>query len=118
MLTTPQLVTAEDHALIRPYVILPMVQAAFERDSHIFLTLRTPAPYVEWLMQVRERLAVESHNLSAQVNQRGIRITDNRRIEGKLIIRYQCRGQYDGLTIPDADVAKQAAELMRRLLRL
>lgn len=50
-MSTPQVITEEDHALIRPYVILPMVQAAFERDSRVFLTLRTPDPYVDWLTQ-------------------------------------------------------------------
>lgn len=54
--------------------------------------------------------------VKAQAHRRGIRITDKQRINGTLIIRYQCRGQCGGLTIPDAEVAEEAAELMRRLL--
>lgn len=109
-------ITAEDRALIKPYVIMSLIKAAFERDSNVFLQLKTPDPYVDWLTQTRAKLSLEARRIKTEAYQRGIRITSNQRIEGGLLARYQCRGYFGDILLPDAEVAEEAAELMRRLL--
>ncbi|OME22208.1 hypothetical protein NSS98_21060 [Paenibacillus sp. FSL E2-0274] len=117
MTTVPASITEQDRTLIKPYVILPMVQAAFERDSNVFLNLKTPDPYVDWLAQARERLASEARKIKNEAFRRGIRMTSKQRIDGGLLVRYQCRGFFGDLALPDTEVAEEAAELMRRLLK-
>lgn len=113
---SPASITAEVRNFIRPYTILPMVKAAFERDSQIFLSMHTLDPYVAWLTQARERLTQEELMIKAQAHQNGISIIEKQHIDGTLRIRYQCQAGISDLAIPDAEVAEEAAELMRRLL--
>ncbi|MEK5418202.1 hypothetical protein [Paenibacillus sp. FSL L8-0708] len=95
-----------------------MVQTAFERDSNVFLHLKTPDPYVDWLTQAREKLAVEARRVKNEAHRRGIKITSNQRMDGGILVRYQCRGYIGDIALPDGEVAKEAAGLMRRFLTL
>ncbi|WP_342435976.1 hypothetical protein NSS79_20900 [Paenibacillus sp. FSL L8-0436] len=113
---SPASITAEVCNFIRPYTILPMVKAAFERDSQIFLSMHTLDPYVAWLTQARERLTQEELMIKAQARQSGISIIEKQHVDGTLRIRYQCQAGISDLAIPDAEVAEEAADLMRRLL--
>lgn len=109
-------ITEEDRALIRPLLVLPMVEAAFVRDSRIFQTLQSPEPYVDWLTQARERLAAEVRAVKAQVYRRGIRIVEQQRVKDGFIARYQCRGHHGDFVLRNEEIAKEAAEMMRTLL--
>ncbi|WP_218641952.1 hypothetical protein [Paenibacillus odorifer] len=42
----------------------------------------------------------------------------NQRIDGGLLVRYQCRDYFGDILLPDADASEEAAEMMRRLLTL
>ncbi|WP_379161402.1 hypothetical protein [Paenibacillus sp. sgz5001063] len=116
MNAVPAEITEDDRSLIKPYVILPLVQAAFERDSRVFLTLRTPDPYVDWLNAARERLSNEAKAVRAQAHRRGVKITEQQRVNGTLLVRYQCRGYFGDMALEDAEIAEEAAGFMRRLL--
>jgi hypothetical protein len=115
-MSTTHVITDEDRALIKPYVILTMVHTAFERDSHVFLSLKTPEPYVDWLTQARERLTLESHKILNETHRRGIKMTKTQRIDGGVLARYQCRGYFGDLTLRDAEVTEEAAKMMQKLL--
>jgi hypothetical protein len=116
MSTVPASITEKDRALIKPYVILPMIQTAFERDSNVFLHLKTPDPYVDWLTQARERLAGEARKIKNEAYRRGIRIENQHRVDNLFLIRFQCRGNFGDLTLSDAEVAEEATGIMRRVL--
>lgn len=118
MIPSPAPITAEDIALLKPYVILPMVQAAFERDSRIFLTFHTPDPYVNWLNTVRKRLSNESKAIHEQAYQQGLQVTKQQHVNGKFLVGYQCRGYFGDIALSDREVANGVVELMRSLFFL
>ncbi|MEC0167840.1 hypothetical protein [Paenibacillus graminis] len=97
-------------------MILPMVQAAFERDSLVFLSLRTPDPYVDWLYAARERLSLKARMVKYNARQRSITVTKQQRVAGGILVRYQCRGYFGDITLSNAEIAQEAAGLMRKYL--
>ncbi|AIQ65436.1 hypothetical protein PSTEL_22305 [Paenibacillus stellifer] len=117
-MATPLPITDADRALIKPYIILPMVLRAFERDTRIFLNFRTPDPYVDWIHAARERLSVEVRLTRFEAVRRGIRVYDEERTASGMSVHYLCRGHHGNLFLTNAEIAELAVKLMRKYLSL
>ena len=106
----------DDRALIKPYVILPMILRAFERDTRVFQSLRTPDPYVGWINAAKERLSAELRANRFEAVKRGVRVYDEQRTPAGMTVRYMCRGYHGEMTLSNEEISVEAAELMRKYL--
>ncbi|NGM81181.1 hypothetical protein G5B47_02010 [Paenibacillus sp. 7124] len=114
--TKPLPTTDADRALLKAYVILPLVLSAFERDTRVFLNLRSPRKYIEWIYEARERLSVETRLTRFEAAKCGVKIYEELRTDGGITVRYACRYQYGEITLTNAEIANEAAGFMRNYL--
>ncbi|AHV98967.1 hypothetical protein [Paenibacillus sabinae] len=113
---TPTSITEEDRALIKPYVILPLVLHAFERDTRVFLNLRSPDPYVDWIHAARERLCHETRLTRYEALKRGLNIYKNERTGSGIVVKFHYRGSGGEMTLENREIAEIAVSLMRKYL--
>lgn len=109
-------ISDKDFALIKHYVILPMVLQAFERDTLIFLNLRSPKPYVDWIYAARERLSRGTRLTRYKASERGIQIYAEEKTAEGIRVRFMCRGVQEECPLTNAVIADEAAKLMHRYL--
>ncbi|WP_045245291.1 hypothetical protein [Paenibacillus polymyxa] len=114
-------ITAEDHALVRTYLLLPMVLTAFERDKRILSEsagLRTPGPYVEVVERAMNAVSAELKDIRASMRKRGVKVYEQTRDSVQVVALYQCRGYHGRFMMLNSFVAAEAGLLMRKYLGL
>ncbi|WP_149093436.1 hypothetical protein [Paenibacillus terrae] len=114
-------ITAEDHALVRTYLLLPMVLTAFERDKRILSEsagLRTPGPYVETVDCAMDRVTMELKDVRATMRKHGVKVYEETRDSVQIVALYQCRGYHGRFMMLNSYVAAEAGLLMRKYLGL
>lgn len=115
----PPGITEEDHALIKPYILLPIVLSAFERDiSVINGTVKTPEPYKEIITAAMDRVTLDLTELRREFKQRGIKVLDMQRTERGYEAQYLCRGYQRKFILLDGLVRAEGEILMRKYLGL
>ncbi|MEC0370064.1 hypothetical protein [Paenibacillus chibensis] len=115
----PPGITEEDHALIKPYILLPIVLSAFERDiSVINAAVKTPEPYAEIITAAMDRVTYDLTELRREFKQRGIKVLDMQRTERGYEAQYLCRGYQRKFALLDGLVRAEGGILMRKYLGL
>ncbi|MDR9852878.1 hypothetical protein RJP21_04590 [Paenibacillus sp. VCA1] len=110
-------VTEEDHALIKPYILLPLILSAFERDMNaIKAAVKTPDPYVDVLSTAMDRATHELTELRHEFRKRGIKVYELERTRIGYTAHYLCRGYQRTFSILDGLVRAEAGVLMRKFL--
>lgn len=115
----PPGITDEDHALIKPYILLPIVLSAFERDLNVIkAAVKTPDPYVDLLAAAMDRATRELTELRKELRRRGIKVYETERTEIGYRAEYLCRGYQRTFSMLDDLVRAEGGILMRKFLGL
>ncbi|MEK4360790.1 hypothetical protein NYE48_27675 [Paenibacillus sp. FSL M7-1455] len=115
----PPGITDDDHALIKPYILLPIVLSAFERDLNVIKTaVKTPDPYVDLISAAMDRVTRELTELRNEFRKRGIKVYELERTEVGYRAEYLCRGYQRTFSMLDGLVRTEGGILMRKFLGL
>lgn len=114
---TPRIINDEDRALVKQYIIFPLVLTAFERDSAIISSaVKTPEPYVERITLAMDSLTHDITDIKRQFRDRGIKVYEQTRDADGVYAKFQCRGYHGNMTLRWSFINPEAAILMRKYL--
>jgi hypothetical protein len=111
----PPMIGSEDYALIKPYIILPMILSAFERDKKIIEesgTIKTPAPYVAMIEAEMSRVSADLREVKRQFRERGIKVHTVERGDFLIEAKFVCRGYTGKFNLRDQYLSAEAGVLM------
>ncbi|GAB6931563.1 hypothetical protein JCM10914A_55600 [Paenibacillus sp. JCM 10914] len=112
-------ITHEDRYYVKRSVILPMVIAAFERDSrHMEQHLRTPGPYVDAVKLAISRAWEEHKFVKKHFWDKGLKVYEQTNYEHHIHVKFKCRGYESDMELQWAFVTGEASVLMRKYLGL
>jgi hypothetical protein len=108
---------AEDYALVKESVVLPLVMTVFDRDAKLIAeAVKTPAPYVDLLTRALDRITADTVKLRQECRRRGIKIYEEIRTAERLTARYMCRGHNDVFVLLTATLRVEVEQRMRLYL--
>ncbi|WP_433943590.1 hypothetical protein [Paenibacillus sp. SN-8-1] len=111
--------TNEEGALIKDYVMLPLIISAFQRDSKIIGgAVKTPDVYTDWLTVASDRVTKDLAEVRRQFRQRGIKVYETENDGKSVTARYLCRGYTGEASYLWSFLAAEASVVMRRYLGL
>jgi hypothetical protein len=111
----PPMIGSEDYALIKPYIILPMILSAFERDKKIIEesgAIKTPAPYVAMIEAAMSRVSADIREVKRQFRERGIKVHTVERGDFLIEAKFVCRGYTGKFNLRDQYLLAEAGVLM------
>ncbi|MFM9278661.1 hypothetical protein [Paenibacillus jiagnxiensis] len=114
-------VTKEDFALIKNYLLLLFIQKVFERDSHILEdsgVLKTPDLYVELVNSGADRTGILMSEVKHEFRKRGIAVHHIRQNESAVQASYICGDSEGEISIPMPEFRQEMYERMRAYLGL
>ncbi|WP_103110293.1 hypothetical protein [Brevibacillus reuszeri] len=115
----PPMIGSEDYALIKPYIILPMILSAFERDKKIIEesgVIKTPAPYVAMIDVAMDRVSADLREVKRQFRERGIKVHTIERGDSLIVAKFVCRGYTGTFNLRDQYLSAEAGVLMHGYL--
>ena len=116
---SPPLISPDDYALIKPYIMLPMILSAFERDKKIIEesgAIKTPAPYVQTIDDAMQRARADLYEIKREFRKRGIKVMDAVLGEHSIEAKYMCRGYNGVFEMQNEYLSAQASVMMRDYL--
>lgn len=116
---SPPFISPEDYALVKPYIILPMILTAFERDKKIIEgsgAIKTPAPYAAMIEAAMKRVSTDLRNVKREFRERGIKVYEVGRRGNLIEAKFVCRGYTGKFNLRDTYLIVQAGEMMRAYL--
>jgi hypothetical protein len=111
----PPMIGSEDYALIKPYIILPMILSAFERDKKIIEesgAIKTPGPYVAMIDVAMSRVSADLRDVKRQFRERGIKVHTVERGDFLIEAKFVCRGYTGKFNLRDQYLSAEAGVLM------
>ncbi|MFB5266410.1 hypothetical protein ACE41H_06370 [Paenibacillus enshidis] len=114
-------VTKEDFALIKSYLLLLFIQKVFERDSNILEdsgVLRTPDLYVELVNSGANRTGILMSEVKHEFRKRGIAVHHIRQNESAMQASCTCGNSQGEISIPMPEFRQEMYERMRAYLGL
>lgn len=109
----------KDTALVKSYVLLPLILTAFERDAGIISAhIRTPAPYLDMLHAASAAATGDLREIRNEMRKQGIKVYEQQRLRNGIEARFMCRGYHDRMLLLHDIIAAQAAIHMRQYLGL
>lgn len=89
----PSYVTHDELAMIKQYLLLPLVLSVFERDiRQVKRCIKTPGPYMSAIQQAIEKVLVDTSSIRVEFQKRGIRVYEKKMNKESVSCSYQCRG--------------------------
>ncbi|PAD72386.1 hypothetical protein [Paenibacillus campinasensis] len=116
----PPFVHSTDHAVVKRYVMLPLILTAFERDKGIIEgsgAFKTPGPYVAMIEAAMRRVGADIRDVKRELRERGIKVHTIDKTDTRIESKFVCRGYTGKFSLLDAYMAAEGGELMRAYLR-
>lgn len=111
----PPLISSEDYVLIQPYIVLPFIISALERDRKVIAesgVIRTPYPYILAIDDAIKQARTDLYEIKQECRKRGIKVFDTERNKYGIAARYMCRGYHGVFEMLDDYLTAQASVLM------
>ncbi|MCR8843062.1 hypothetical protein NQ117_05170 [Paenibacillus sp. SC116] len=115
------IITEEELALVKSYVLLPMVLTVLDRDAKLIANaglLRSPEPYVDAITNAMNRVSEDLRDVRRQFRSRGIKVFEEVREVKSVNVRYLCRGYEHSMTLLWELVGKDVKERIREYFGL
>lgn len=115
------MITGDDHSLIKPYILIPLVMSAFDRDKEqirLFADLKTPGPYLDVIEAALDRATREFTELKREFRKRGIKVYELKRSPVGYDAKYVCRGYHRTFSLLYTYANAEGEILMRKYLGL
>lgn len=112
---SPPTISSEDYALIKPYIILPMILSAFERDKKFIESsgaFKTPVPYVTVIEAAMKRVSADIRDVKREFRKRGIKVYEVDRKYGVIEAKFGCRGYTGTFSLLEGYLVSQAGVIM------
>lgn len=110
-------ITDEESALVKKYILLPMILTVFERDIKLIAaTVKTPEIYTEMITRAADRATKDLTEIRRQFRRRGIKVYEMERGTKEVTARYLCRGYTGECGMLWGFLASEAGVLMKRYL--
>lgn len=116
---SPPLISPDDYVLIKPYILLPLILSAFERDKNSIVesgAIKTPYPYVLTIDEAMKRARADLYEIKREFRKRGIKVFEMERNEYGIEAQYLCRGYRGTYEMLDDFLAAQASMMMHGYL--
>lgn len=116
----PPYIHSSDYALVKRYLILPLILSAFERDKGVIEgsdAIKTPGPYIDMIEAAMQRVNADLREVRREFRERGIKVHTVGRKERATEAKFVCRGYTGKFSLLDAYMAAEGGELMRVYLR-
>ncbi|MBB3127076.1 hypothetical protein FHS19_001730 [Paenibacillus rhizosphaerae] len=113
-------ITAEDTALVKRYLIVPMILDAFERDKQIIESglLKSPTLYTDLIDKAMEQATKELTYVRRAFKEHGIKVYDERKTRKGVEAKYLCRGYHKEMSMLWTFISAEATVLRRLFLGL
>ncbi len=112
-------ITTEDRHYVKRYIILPLIIAAFERDSrYIKEHLKTPDPYVDAIKLATERAWADLREVKKHFFFKGLKVYEEKRTRLGILAKFKCRGYESKMELRWEYIAAEASVMMRKYMGL
>ncbi|MBJ9993254.1 MULTISPECIES: hypothetical protein [Paenibacillus] len=111
-------ITAEDTALVKRYLIVPMILDAFERDKQIIESglFKSPTLYTDLIDKAMDQATKELTYVRRAFKEHGIKVYDERKTRKGVEAKYLCRGYHKEMSMLWTFISAEATVLRRLLL--
>ncbi|MEK4980799.1 hypothetical protein [Bacillus sp. FSL K6-6540] len=112
-------ITDDDRHFVKRYILLPLIIAAFERDSRfIEQQLKTPGPYVDTINHAKEKAWADMRDVKKYFWLKGLKVFEENRTKYGIMAKFKCRGYESSMELYWDYITAQASILMRKYLGL